>query len=145
MLYIVKKKISFLVIGVINTLVDVSIYLMLMSTSLLAPVIANFISTSIGIITSFMLNKRFTFYDSRNPRGRSFVLFFVFTAFALWVLQPIIIAAASYLVEKLDIDMPTQFQIAVPKIIATIVTLIWNYTMYDRVVFRRIDRRGSSL
>lgn len=133
----VRKKLSFLVIGVVNTLVDIGIYTLLVQLDVLPMFFANFVSTSVGIGCSFYLNRRFTFKQTGSADKKSFVAFFGITAFGLWVLQPIIIAITSGVLAGKNWPVPDVLLTLVPKLIATGFTLVWNYVLYDKVVFKK--------
>lgn len=125
------KRVRFILVGGLNTLVDFTLYttLRLFGVDLF---IANFISTSCGMTLSYTLNRNFTFKTSSNKKKREIVLFLVVTAFGLWVIQPITIAIFQPIIGNIDSKL---FATLIPKILATILSLIWNYFMYSRLVF----------
>ena len=62
---------------------------------------------------------------------REVTLFIITTLFGLWVLQTIVITVV-------DLVAPTSsISLFVGKMLATIVTICWNYVMYSRVVFKK--------
>lgn len=131
-----RKKISFLIIGVINTLVDIVIYTLLVQLHILPIFLANFVSTSVGIGCSFILNRKFTFQQQGSSSRRSFAVFFVITAFGLWVLQPIVIFLVDGVLSGRNWSIPDVLLTLLPKLVATGFTLVWNFVLYDRIVFR---------
>ena len=58
--------IRFAVVGATNTLVDVALFTALVSTMSMRPVVANIISYSAGMANSYILNRSWTFRDSRE-------------------------------------------------------------------------------
>ena len=122
------KKIRFVLVGGTNTVIDFGILFGLTFLGV-DKIIANYISTSIALVFSFFANKSFTFKNTSKNAKRQFILFLVVTLIGLWVLQPLIIWGYTSLLD----DSPLSLFIA--KLIATIVTLIWNYLFYSRVVF----------
>jgi putative flippase GtrA len=70
---------------------------------------------------------------------RSAATFVAFTLFGLWVIQGLIITLVVHTIKAQYHDSIVANNIA--KLIATIVTMIWNFTLYDLVVFR--IRRSS--
>ncbi len=130
------QKTRFIAVGGINTLLDFGILFLLKSLGLPA-ISANIVSTSAAFCFSFFANKKYTFKTNSTNIKREIVLFFVITLFGLWVLQTIVINIISYLLSGLHIPDATVLFIA--KLCATIVSLTWNYIMYSRVVFRKID------
>jgi putative flippase GtrA len=130
------QKTRFIAVGGINTLLDFGILFLLKSLGL--PVVsANIVSTSVAFCFSFFANKKYTFKTDSTNVKREIVLFIIVTLFGLWVLQTIVIKATSYLLS--GFDMPDSVILLVAKLCATIVSLTWNYTLYSRVVFKKID------
>lgn len=130
------QKTRFIAVGGINTLLDFGILFLLKSFGLPA-ISANIISTSAAFCFSFFANKKYTFKtDSTNIR-REIVLFVIVTLFGLWVLQTIVIKCMSYLLSGFDI--PENITLLIAKLFATVVSLTWNYVLYSRVVFKKID------
>lgn len=58
--------IRFGVVGATNTLVDVALFTVLVSAMSIRPVVANTISYSAGMANSYILNRSWTFRDSRE-------------------------------------------------------------------------------
>lgn len=127
-------KLRFALVGGFNTAIDFGILFLLVALGL-DKIPSNFISTSIAFVFSFFANKTFTFRAKDGNAKREFIAFLVVTLFGLWVLQPIVISGVSVALTPLDLTAPTVLLIA--KLIATLVSLIWNYTMYSRVVFKK--------
>jgi putative flippase GtrA len=130
--------IRFGLVGLLNTAIDVGLYLGLRSAGMgLLP--ANAISTTAGLLVSFRANRSFTFRD-RDGAGatRVAVLFFVTTALGLWVLQPLVIGGVEHLLATWDAVgrlVPGPLRNVVPKLAGIAVSVVWNYLAYDRVVF----------
>lgn len=130
------QKTRFIMVGGVNTLLDFGILFLLKSLGLPA-ISANIVSTSAAFCFSFFANKKYTFKtDSTNIR-REIVLFVIVTLFGLWVLQTIVIKLISYLLS--GVDIPENVTLLIAKLFATIVSLTWNYILYSRVVFKKID------
>lgn len=131
-----RAFLRFVLVGTVNTGVDVVIYTVLVATGL-PVVVANLISTTCGLIVSYVLNRTFVFRDGPHPhrraRIRQLVLFVVTTGFGLWVLQPLVILAGTAALRPLAVA--GLVLILVPKLAATAVTLVWNYVLYSLVVF----------
>jgi putative flippase GtrA len=58
---VINKLITYLMVGVFNTVVDFAVFIFLTEKLEYDPVLANVISYSIGIGMSFIMNRRFTF------------------------------------------------------------------------------------
>ena len=134
-------KLRFTIVGSINTVIDFSILFTLTMFLNIPKELANFISTSVSFLFSFFANKQYTFKSTSKNLKRQFLLFTIVTLFGLWVIQTIIIAATTPVFTNLDINKPAALLIS--KLIATAASLIWNYTLYSRVVFKK--PKNSSL
>ena len=117
-----RQKIRFLLVGGTNTAIDFGL-LFILNTLGLPRVLSNTISTGVAFIFSFFANRNFTFSANSGNIKKQMTLFIIVTLFGLWVIQPIIISLISNLL--------------VGKIIATAVTLVWNYLVYSRLVFKK--------
>ena len=125
-----QQKLRFGFVGVINTIVDFGLLFTLRYLGL-PSVTANFVSTSVAFTLSFGLNKNVVFRAKGSDIRREVTLFIITTLFELWVLQTIVITVV-------DLVAPTSsISLFVSKVLATIVTICWNYVMYSRVVFKK--------
>ena len=135
---VVKKhadKLRFAIVGSINTVIDFSILFTLTMFLNIPKELANFISTFISFLFSFFANKKYTFKSTSKNLKRQFLLFTIVTLFGLWVIQTIIITAITPVFTNLGINKPAALLIS--KLIATAASLIWNYTLYSRAVFKK--------
>ena len=132
-----SEKIRFAFVGGINTAIDFVVLFILVALGL--PTIAsNFISTSTALIFSFFANKKYTFRDSNIFNKGRFTAFLAVTLFGLWILQPIIISFFSHLLVSCQFDK--NISLFFSKVIATLVTLLWNYLLYRKFVFKKDNR-----
>jgi putative flippase GtrA len=130
-----ETKLRFGIIGGINTALDFGLLFVFSSLFGIPRGFANMLSTSISFIFSFFANKRYTFKSSSKENVvREMVLFTVVTLFGLWVIQGLII----HLLTPVIINLGTTEELALlaSKLIATVASLIWNYLLYSRVVFK---------
>ena len=128
-------KLRFAIVGSINTVIDFSILFTLTTLFNVPKELANFISTSVSFLFSFFANKKYTFKSTSKNLKKQFLLFTVVTLFGLWVIQTIIITAITPVFTNLGVNKPAALLIS--KLIATAASLIWNYTLYSRVVFKK--------
>ena len=120
-------QLRFGAVGIANTLVDALGYALLVTLGV--PLfVANFISTSTGMLLSFTLNRNFTFRAKDGDVRRQALLFFGVTAFGLWVVQAAIIFAVTSAFPGVNL--------LIPKGAGIVVGLVWNYVLYHKVVFR---------
>jgi putative flippase GtrA len=128
-----ETKVRFLLVGGTNTVLDFAL-LFLFTNLGLNRVVANIASTGIAFIFSFFANRKFTFKDSSKNVRRQFLVFAAVTLSGLWILQPIIILITT---SFLDDVMSNNASLFVAKVIATGASLIWNYLLYSRLVFKK--------
>jgi len=131
------EKIRFAIVGGANTALDF-IILFALTFSGMDRIAANYVSTSVALIFSFFANKSFTFKDKTGNSKKQFILFIVITLIGLWVIQPIIIWLSTNALEQYIANEAITLFIA--KLIATIASLIWNYLLYSRLVFKKTDK-----
>lgn len=129
-----STQLRFFVVGSFNTVLDFSILFALTVFVGLPNIASNIISTLIAFLVSFALNRTFTFKSTNKNIRRQFILFTVITLFGLWVLQSIVIYILTPIFTTLGLGNSTA--LFASKLIATLVSLVWNYILYDRVVFK---------
>ncbi len=129
-----RQLLRFGVVGGINTALDFGLLFVFKAFGL--PIgFANILSTGIAFVFSFFANKKYTFKTSGTNVVREMILFVIVTLFGLWVLQTAII--------QLTLPWLTGFikqqelALLVAKLLATVVSLIWNYLLYSRIVFKK--------
>lgn len=127
----------FSVIGGINTALDFIILFVLASFGVKI-FIANIFSTGTTFIISFLMNKKITFKSVSNNKKeliREMVLFILVTLFGLWVIQNIVISTTMPIFENLLKNK--RISLLLSKLIATVFSLIWNFILYKKVVFKK--------
>lgn len=121
-----KRFLTFTLIGVINTIVDISIlYLLILifGNNLLYIPIFNIISYSFGIVSSFILNGRFTFKD-KNLTTNKFIKLYTSSIGGLFINTIIIFLLTFFKVN-----------IIISKIVATITVVVYNYIICKRYIY----------
>lgn len=126
------KPLRFILVGLANTAIDFIVLFSLtaMGTWLIA---ANIISTSVALTFSFFANRTFTFGSTGKKRSQA-VRFLAVTLIGLWVLQPIVLLLT---VGPLEEFFSRETSIVIAKLLATVVSMVWNYLLYDSLVFRK--------
>lgn len=133
-----KKRLGrFALVGAVATAIDFSILITLKTLGLPA-VGANICSTSISFIFSFTANKKYTFKTTDTNIVREMVLFVVLTLIGLWGFQSAIIHVALDPVTHILGGHKT-YGLIISKLMATGVSLVWNYFTYSRIVFKHND------
>lgn len=128
------QKSRFLLVGILNTVVDFGILFFLTSVGV-PKEIANIFSTTAAFITSYTFNKSFTFKAGRALVKRELAMFIVVTLMGIWVVQTSIMAITYPIVHPL-IDNENLSLLAA-KICAIGAGMVWNYLLYSRLVFKQ--------
>lgn len=127
-----KKSIRFVIVGVLNTIIDFGL-INLLSIFGLNLIVANTFSTGTAMLFSFFVNKKWTFNADGNYI-KQIVLFFIFTAIGIWVIQNLFLYLITKYIPSFGIDDIIFNNMA--KILASIPSLIWNYFTYNYFVFK---------
>ncbi len=131
----IKKPIIFAIIGAANTVVDFGLLIFLGQIGL-SRVVANTLSTGVAFSISFFANRKFTFQSTSKNVAREITLFIAVTLFGLWGIQNFIIWLLAPFITT-NFGLSNEAATLVAKLFATVASLIWNYVMYDRVVFKK--------
>lgn len=133
-----RRPLRFAAVGIANTAIDFALLFLLKAIGL--PVlVANTASTGVALCFSFLANRSFTFHAPENGTvaGQAW-RFLAVTLIGLWGLQPLILLL-------LEHPLATLFApwagLLIAKAAATLVSLIWNYLMYSRFVFKQQTER----
>jgi putative flippase GtrA len=144
----VRQAVRFGLVGLVNTTIDFGIFSTLRLLDV--PVIlSNVASTSTGMAFSFLVNRRFVFSAVGASWKRQAALFFLGTAFSMYVLQNLAIVgflcilpapaeAAAAVGRWFDIRPSTAMTLIrsnAAKLGATAVSLVWNFSFYRWIVF----------
>jgi putative flippase GtrA len=127
-------KLRFAIVGGANTALDFILLFLFVNLGV-DKILANYFSTGASLIFSFFANKSFTFKNKTGNAKKQFAAFLLVTITGLWVLQPIIIWLVTSMLESQITNESILLFIA--KLIATIGSLIWNYLLYSRLVFKK--------
>lgn len=127
-----KKPIRFVLVGISNTVLDFLVLNILLFCKVNI-LFANTISTGIAMLYSFFMNKKWTFRNSGDNYVREVILFFIFTAIGIWVIQNGCIYLLNLIVP--DFGLPEIIYNNAIKLAASIPSLTWNYLTYNRFVF----------
>lgn len=142
-----RSFIRFAAVGIVNTAVDFVILNILVFGFSLNKIPANMISVSVAMLVSYALNYRIVFRNTDAKHGQKLVLFVAITMFGLFILQNLVIylfvhtftgpaSIVSDILSKLGIELSQNFILLnTAKILATVVTMIWNFLMYRKFVF----------
>lgn len=120
--------IRFGLVGILNTAVDLASFSLLHRLLGLDPLIANGLAFLIAVSNSYWLNRRWTFRKAQEVKGLA--------AYGHFVLLNI----GGLIIGSLAILLLSDFMIPeLAKVIASILTLIWNYTSSRYFIFKTKD------
>lgn len=120
-----KKEIRFIFVGGINTIVGYGSYAILLFISV-DYILANFLSTIIGVINSYIWNKLFTFKSYRRSLKELFRFILVYAVNYLLNLVLLVICVDHLLIDKY-----------ISGIICLFVTTIISYAGHNFFVFKK--------
>ncbi len=145
-------------VGIINTLIDFIILNMVSRATGWSDEIANIPAVMVAMTFSFFANRHFVFKaGEKKDIGRQALEFFPITAFGLIVIQGFVIyffeniwrypvelglSLANWLNIIGTAGIDAQFvETNGVKLVATAASLVWNYVMYKKVVFKTGDKK----
>ncbi len=111
-------------VGVINTLIDFVVFVLLYRLTDIDPLLCNGIAFLVAVTNSYLLNHSWTFRGSGSTLSfRAYIRFVMFNAGGLLIGSLAILLLGEF--------MPLEFA----KLIAAGLTLIWNYTCSKMFIF----------
>ena len=136
-----KRPLRFVAVGVTNTVIDFGILNILLPFGI-PKLVANTVSMTCALIFSFFANKKYTFRSKdTNQLRREMILFLAFTLFGLYIIQNGCLWLITHYFHPYGINEQLFTNIA--KVIASVPSLIWNYTTYARFVFRDKEAKNG--
>lgn len=135
------QKIRYGLVGMFNTALDFALLFIFVALGL-DKIPANYLSTGICMVLSFFANKKYTFKNTNEKKKRQFVLFVSVTVLGMWFIQPVVIWTVVHLLEPIIVQQ--QVTLFVAKLIATGASLVSNYLLYSRVVFKKHHNQDST-
>lgn len=119
----------YLVVGIVNTALDVALFTLLSVAVGLHPVTANVISTVVVMTVSFFLNRRFVF-RADHAGASHYVGFVTITLFSAWVVQSLVIVGVLALADAVVPALSDALAEPAAKIVATAVGMVSNFLGY---------------
>jgi putative flippase GtrA len=120
----------FAAVGVCNTAIDWALFLLLHDR--FGITLANFVSSSAGMVFSFVVNGLFTFRAERLSL-RQALLFVASTGTVMWVAQPLLIHGWVWVLEHVVDD--ADLRLAAAKLASIACSLVLNFAAYRWVVW----------
>lgn len=134
-----SRLLKFLGVGFVGLLEDFSIYALLVYFLSFPPSIASVISAQPAIMTNFFLNNRWTFADRRHVKLRKLLTsltFFCLTSnLGVFLVRASIVSVSSLFLGSKSI---------LNYVIGTGVLVLYNFTIYSRFIWPRLDQTKES-
>lgn len=124
-----RQFIKFGLVGLLSFLVDAGIYLILTRYLAVFYLIAKMISFILAAINSYIFNRAWTFRSKNTQIGREFIQFFIVSSIGLGLNSLIMFLAVDYI--KLNDILGL--------VIATAITMFWNFSANKLWVFKKSD------
>lgn len=121
----IKQFVKFSIVGAVNTVLDASIFYVLINFLSLNYLLANVISFFISVTNSFFLNRSFTFKVKERNK-------FDYHKFVLVSLGGLMISEAVLFMSVKEFGLDPM----VGKLIAIFFTVIWNFFGSRNIVFK---------
>lgn len=135
------QAVRFVIVGMVNTVVDMGIFFLLGLMPGMSMVAAKFISYNLGTANSFVLNKYWTFGAGHSKRGlREFGVFFAVNV------PPLVVDVVVFAMLGLWADSGT-FGVRMTKAFAAaVVTAAWTFFGSRYLAFRQtaVEGRGHA-
>jgi len=140
------EKVRFVMTGFFNTGLDFVLLNIMVFLLGAYPLVANTITVLIGITISYVLNHRFVFRNKSKLSIRKYAAFLAVTGFSSLIIQNSIIycfelAGSSGFLFSIP---PVEFilgndalRLNIAKACAVLVGMVWNFTLYKFVIFRK--------
>jgi len=129
----------FIIIGTMNTAIDFGVLNLLMwQTSIYGGkwiLLLNATSFSVAVINSYFWNKHWTFKDKDKAGISEFSQFIIVTLIGLAINTGIVYGITTFISPVFGISIELWANLA--KVVATGLSLIWNFVGYKFIVFRK--------
>jgi putative flippase GtrA len=125
------QVVRFGMVGVLNTLVDFGAFNLLVFVFGVPVLVAYPFSVTAGIINSFLWNKHWTFSAGRSAAWRREAVVFLGVS-----VSGMLINWAGFTVLHLLIGSSTALAINLEKLVASVISMVWNFVGYRFLAFR---------
>lgn len=132
------QAVRFVVVGLLNTVVDLGIFYLLGLIPGMPSVAAKAISYVLGICNSFIWNKYWTFNAKGSAKGaREFALFFLVN------IPPLVVNVVVFSLLGLWTDSGSVLLRMVKAFIAAVIAVVWNFLGSRYLAFRHTALKGA--
>lgn len=146
-----RRPLVFLMVGIINTLLDFGFYTLLSQTILKDSIgLAGIVSGTISLFIAFLTHSLITWRGSEISH-KTLARFFGVTGFGMWIIRPVLLSVFILITPLYSWAHEISSTIGLPfsyDFIAktgafgfmVIIILIYNYFTYDRLVFTEYEK-----
>ncbi len=118
----------FAMVGLVNTTIDFGLFMLLYAKLGFDPILANIFAFLLAVTNSYFLNSRWTFDSSKHSISlSSFIRFVMVSSAGLAISITTIILLDGYIA------------VEIAKLLATILTLLWNFTTSKLLIFNGVS------
>jgi putative flippase GtrA len=136
---IAGQLVRFIIVGLVNTSVDLAAFYLLALIPGMPDIAAKAISYVLGICNSFVWNKYWTFGAARSSRGRrEFALFFLVN------LPPLAVNVVVFTLLGLWLGQGTLLMRLLKAFAAAVITVAWNFAGSRYLAFRHTALKGNN-
>jgi len=140
---------KFVIVGVVNTVVDLVFFNIFRRSKKISATLASYISSSIAMVNSYILNRYWTFGNSSNGSGFELIKFFFSTIIGIYIIHNGIVWLLTNkimwpsklvlrlvrLIKPLNIFSNSFVTDNFAKFCAILFSLVWNFILYKFWVF----------
>ncbi len=144
-----RQIIRFVVVGGLNTVIDISLLLLFIKLFGWHEVFANTLSVFTAVSVSYVLNHRLVFRYGSQYSWANYMRFLLVTGLGIVVVQDVVIYIVTKHIWVIDNSahivirgqqVSTQtVELIIAKLSAVVISMTWNFLMYKYVVFRYQD------
>lgn len=150
-----KRPLVFLVVGVVNTLLDFGFYTLLTQTVFKDSIgLAGIVSGTIALVIAFLTHSLITWRGSEVDY-KTILRFFAVTGFGMWVIRPVLLtlfinfgglySLAHNISQSLSLPFTYDFIAKTGAFgFMALIVLVYNYLTYDRFVFKKKHEEKES-
>jgi len=136
-----QRVLRFAIVGAFNTLVNFIILNISFYELGISKISSNIVATSCALIISFYLNRNFVFAH-KGHWLKQFLTFAIVTAIGTLAINNLVYIVALHLLKSVSSDF---IQINGSAVIATLFSMVWNYTGYRLIVFKKVNTNEETI
>ena len=121
------QVVKYFTVGGFSAAIELGLLILLVEIFKINYLIANVIAFTITNLINYALSRKYVFIPGRHPSHREILLFYLIVTIGLLINQSVLYVC----VDKINVDY------RISKIIATLVTVLWNFFSKKNLVFKK--------